>query len=77
MIEYFKNILIWFDQGMNTLIGGWPDETFSSRCWRRRGDSTWFKVMTLIDKVLFLQEQHCKQSYDSEKLRMQLPPELR
>ena len=27
-------ILIAIDQLLNTIFGGWPDETFSSRCWR-------------------------------------------
>ena len=77
MMEYFDNIAIGFDQALNTIIGGWPDETFSSRCWRRRGDAVWFKAMTIVDKMFFWQEQHCKESYESERLRRQLPPELR
>lgn len=29
--QYILNILIWLDQGLNTLTGGDPDETVSSR----------------------------------------------
>lgn len=29
--RYLWNILVWFDQGTNTFLGGDPDETVSSR----------------------------------------------
>ena len=33
-MTYGKRTLIAFDQLINTLLGGWPDETLSSRCYR-------------------------------------------
>ena len=31
-----KAVLIAVDQLVNALLAGWPDETLSSRAWRRR-----------------------------------------
>ena len=32
-LTYAVRVLIALDQLGNALLGGWPDETFSSRCW--------------------------------------------
>ena len=42
-MTYGKRTLIAFDQLINTLLGGWPDETLSSRCyrWARDGVRAW------------------------------------
>ena len=34
MRTYLHNLLVACDQLVNALMGGWPDETLSSRCWR-------------------------------------------
>lgn len=34
MYAYIKNVLIGVDQLVNAVIGGWPDESLSSRSWR-------------------------------------------
>lgn len=73
-----KAILIAFDQFVNALMGGWPDETLSSRAYRMAvGGTTW--PMRAIDTVarLFGDENHCEASFDSEREGRQLPPELR
>lgn len=74
-----KAILIALDQLINTLFGGWPDETFSSRCWRwsKNGKRDWPRKY--IDTVAgwFKDENHCRESYESERVGRQLPPELR
>ena len=33
-MTYGKAVLIATDQLLNALLGGWPDETLSSRAWR-------------------------------------------
>lgn len=76
MLVYLKNILIAIDQLFNTVLLGWPDETFSSRCWR------WYlsgiKIPCyIVDTLLFFDKNHCKSSYESEVLRRQAPPETR
>lgn len=75
--NYIKQLLIAFDQLLNTLFRGYADETLSSRAYRhyRDGDRKWPKI--LIDAVLFFDKDHCKASYESEILRRQLPPEMR
>lgn len=37
MLGYIKNVLIGVDQLVNAVIGGWPDESLSSRSWREYG----------------------------------------
>lgn len=69
-------ILVALDQLINTLIGGYADETLSSRAYRRRlrgkGGCAW-----VIDHIFFWQDEHCKTAYESELERAQLPVEFR
>ena len=70
-------ILIAIDQLINTLFGGMADETLSSRAYRlelERGRS-WARK--LIDALFWFDKSHCKESYESEILRRQLPPSMR
>jgi hypothetical protein len=66
------------DQLVNTLFGGWADETLSARCWR---ENRWFRHV--IDLMFFWQTgdngkwNHCEQCYWHERKRMDLPPEYR
>lgn len=77
MWAYLKQVLIGLDQLLNALMGGWADETLSSRAWRHyvKGDYKWPKV--LIDGILFFDKDHCQRSYESEIKRSQLKPEMR
>lgn len=72
-----KAILIAIDQLLNTIFNGWPDETFSSRCWRWSKDGKRDWPRKLVDGILFWDKNHCRESYESERLGRQLPPELR
>ena len=74
---YGRSVLIALDQLVNALCGGWPDETISSRAWRWElaGVRSWPRVM--IDRLFFWEREHCRESYESERLGRQLPPELR
>ena len=76
-MTYGKHILICFDQFLNTLFMGWPDETLSSRCWRweQAGIRAWPRK--LVDTLFFWQPNHCRSAYESERKRLQDPPELR
>lgn len=76
-MTYGKRILIAIDQLLNTLLGGWPDETLSSRCyrWARDGVRAWPRK--LVNGLFFWQRDHCKSSYESEREGRQSPPELR
>ena len=74
---WFWQILIAFDQGVNAFLGGWADETISSRAWRweQSGVRAWPRK--LIDRLFFFDPKHCEYSYLSERKGTQLPPECR
>lgn len=65
-------VLIAFDQLVNTLLGGWADETLSSRAHR-----TSPKIAKAIDILFWFDKNHCEGSYLMEQRRSQMPPELR
>lgn len=69
---YFRQVFVAGDQLANALLGGWADETFSSRCYRENP-----RMARIIDTLLFFDPDHCRRSYESEKLRTYHPPELR
>lgn len=70
-----RNVLISVDQLGNSLLGGWSDETLSSRAWRwHLCGCSWPR--RIIDCV-FRDSRHCYESWLSEKRRLQLPPDLR
>lgn len=78
-MSYLKSVLIALDQLLNALLGGWPDETFSSRAWRWHSCGTRSWPCKLLDFIgnKFGDKDHCFQSFESERLRAQQPPELR
>ena len=76
-MTYGKAVLIAADQLVNALLAGWPDETLSSRAWRweQNGVRSWPR--RFIDRLFSWEQDHCYQSYISEREGRQLPPELR
>lgn len=77
-----KAVLIALDQLLNALAGGWPDETISSRAWRWHlaGARHWpRRFLDGLALVLSLgaDRDHCRESFESERLGRQLPPEAR
>lgn len=79
MSRYFWHIFIALTQMLNTLLGGWPDETTSSRVYRleARGMRRAALARRLIDRLFFWQPHHCESAYESERRRYQFPPVLR
>lgn len=75
-MNWFKAVLIALDQLVNALCGGFPDEALSSVAfrWHRDGKRSW--PMYVINALSF-NRQHCQESYESERLGRQLPPEMR
>ena len=52
-----KQIPIAIDQLINTLFGGWADETISSVAWRKRHEGKgWGLLRKMIDSLFFWQE---------------------
>lgn len=71
-------VAIAFDQLLNTLCGGWADETLSARLWRNRYNSWWWDFWyKTVNLLFFWQDNHCLESYQSEVNRKQLPAEYK
>jgi hypothetical protein len=70
---YVLSILIAVDQLANAIIGGWPDETISSRAHREE----WKKAEKFIDTLFWFDKQgdigHCELSYLGELVREHFP----
>lgn len=63
-MKYIRNILIGIDQLINTITGGSPDETLSSRVYRYREDS---RIAWAVWKVLdWIETDHCKNSLEPD-----------
>lgn len=79
MKTYLQNLAIGFDQILNTLLGGSPDETLSSRAHRQRakGQRYWGWTANAIDKLFFWQDGHCAKSWRQEVQRRQLHSSFR
>lgn len=76
MKHYLAQNAIAFDQLINTLIpGGYADETLSSRAHRMRekGQRYWGWTANFIDWLFFWQTEHCKNAWQEEMNRYQLP----
>ena len=72
MGHYARQCLIAADQLVNAVLGGWADETLSSRAWRESP-----RLARVIDIIFWFDKDHCFESYVSERTRTQLPPEFR
>jgi hypothetical protein len=73
--DYFQ-VLVALDQLVNTLAGGYADETISSRAYRGKLKGR-PRLARIINGLFFWQADHCREAYESELNRSQLPPELR
>ncbi|MBG24005.1 MAG: hypothetical protein CMF22_11185 [Idiomarinaceae bacterium] len=83
ILRYVWNVLISLDQLANTLTGGNPDETISSRAYRRAnaGSFMWGFARTCIDAIFFWDVEirgdrvirHCELSFEMELRRAHFP----
>ena len=76
-MPYWKSLCIALDQLLNALCGGWPDETFSSRCWRWKVAGVRVWPWCVVECLFFWERGHCREAIESERLGRQLPPEAR
>ena len=75
--QYIINLLVAFDQFINVLFSGQPDETISSRAWRCKDVSSFWRFMRkFIDLIFFFQPQHCFKAYLAELNRKQIQLEI-
>jgi len=65
-MRYFWNILVSIDQLINTLLGGFPDETISSRAAKaRRKNKKWGCIVCwLLDKI---DNNHCEKNIELDE----------
>lgn len=83
MKTYLKNLAIAADQFINAVLGGCPDETLSSRLYRKEADAavgeaskSWTYARIAVDKLFFWQKSHCRAAYLREKDKAHFPKEL-
>lgn len=63
---YLFNLLIGLDQFVNVILGGAPDQTISSRCWKHREHWAAALAVRLIDWLFSWKEKnHCRESFES------------
>ena len=76
---WFWNLFIALDQFLNAFLGGYPDETFSSRTYRKALAGQWFWLFLagVINLIFFCQENHCRASYQEELAKNHGPQEIR
>lgn len=78
MKNYIFKILVALDQLLNAVLGGWADETLSSRAYRAHRDKKfWGWLKYPINWLFWWQTDHCLEAYKYEVARHQLPPEMR
>lgn len=80
LVLHSNRFQIWLaiDQLINALLWGWADEAFSARAWRSRLKKLrYMRSVAMINRIFFWQKNHCKEAYESEKYRRQMPPEYR
>ncbi len=67
MKRYLWNLLISLDQLANTILGGYPDETISSRMGKRLAKKN-CPLCTWLCRVLdYLDENHCEDSIERDE----------
>lgn len=76
---YAHALLVAFDQLINALLLGSPDETLSSRAYRADRDGKVFGRIfrPAIDTIFFWQTRHCYGAYVAEVQRRQYPGNFR
>lgn len=86
MLRNLRQLLIAADQTINCLIflfakqepyRPWGDESLSSHCWRLEQSRGISWPRKLVDRLLWFDKDHCRESFESELERRQLPPSLR
>ena len=74
---YFYLVFIACSQLLNSLLGGWPDETTSARSYRERDKRFWGFMYRFVNMLFFWQDDHCKWAYEMEKASRHVPPAYR
>lgn len=72
--DYCWNLAIAVDQLANTIIGGYPDETISSRVYRYSKEHRCANVIRIVLDLVFRPwgANHCQEAFESELERNHL-----
>lgn len=62
--RYLFNLLIALDQFINTVFGGDPDETISSRLGKHHANSV---IGKMVNAMFFWQKDHIQESIESDE----------
>lgn len=78
-MSYLHALFVAFDQLLNTILLGSPDETLSSRAYRADRDGKRFGRIfrPAIDTLFFWQTRHCYAAYVAEVQRRQYSANFR
>lgn len=68
-----REVAVAIDQLANAVLGGYAQETISSRCWRLRDYRPYSTMRRVIDCLFFWQKNHCRVSYESQVQRRNMP----
>ena len=77
-MQYIRFVLIAIDQLANAVLGGYADETLSSRIYRGAvlanvPKRRWLIARRLVNGLFFWQSDHCRGAYEMERHRRHLP----
>ena len=78
-IHYHHKVAVAISQLFNALLGGMPDETFSSRVYRKRTVTRALRYRVLekmINMVFFYESDHCFLAYRDEITQRHVHPHL-
>ncbi len=75
--KYFTHVLIAATQALNALLGGYADESTSSRAHRQQHKRRWRVARRVINGLFAWQKDHCQAAFEAEQARRQVPPVLR
>lgn len=74
-MPYWLRVLIALDQFANTVLGGWPDETLSSRAGRKKGTAWYWTTLAWV--LNHFQPNHTTMAIMSVEDQAYVPPALR
>ena len=67
VFKYLWNILVWIDQGLNTLLGGDPDETLSSRMGKAIRENRCVLCKWMCRFLDLFETNHCEKSIEKDE----------
>lgn len=79
MYFYVISVFTAMSQLLNSILGGYPDETFCSRAWRGKaeGNSKWGLAVSVLNSIFFWHENHCRGAYLEEISLYQTDPSIK